>query len=84
MKTDIVPSSTKEEFVTKAVQEIIETKHNVGPDAYLWLHSSGNCILWLNAESYNDGDVMSAIMRWLLTDEEQQELIQTGEVNDIE
>jgi len=68
--------------VSKVVQEIIETKHNVGPDAYLLLHSSGKCILWVHEESYHDGDVMSAIMRWQLTDEEQQKLIQSGEVNE--
>jgi hypothetical protein len=48
------------------------------------LHSlSGDCILWPDEESSIDDDGRNAIERWQLTAEESEELIETGEVDEV-
>jgi hypothetical protein len=56
------------------VQEIRDAKANAGPDAYLWLHDSGDCILWPNQESSEDDNGAKAIERWSLTPAESREV----------
>jgi len=63
------------------VNEILKSKEEAGSAAYLWLHSSGDCILWPTEESSIDDDGKNAIERWKLTDEEYDALVETGLCN---
>lgn len=68
--------------MTTTVKEILEAKEAAGEDAFLWLHSSGDCILWPTEESSINDDGENAVERWQLTDEEADELLETGEVDE--
>jgi hypothetical protein len=54
------------------VQEIIEAYRAASKteDAYLWIHTSGDAILWQNAEVAENDNGARAIGRWQLTDED--------------
>jgi hypothetical protein len=70
--------------VDDTVMEILKTKKNAGEDAYLWLHTSGDCILWLDEESsVNDDGQQKAIERWQLDSYQIHMLTETGEVDNI-
>lgn len=58
----------------ETAQKIIAAKTDAGDDAYLWLHDSGDCILWPDEESSVDDDGANAIERWTLTDAERKAL----------
>ena len=62
---------------------IIAAKTAAGEDSYLWLHDSGDCILWPSeADSVND-DGSRAIERWQVDDETAHELISSGEIDEL-
>jgi len=63
--------------------EILSAKAAAGDDAYLWLHDSGDCILWPNEESSINDDGKNAIERWQVSKEVAAELIETGEVDEV-
>jgi len=66
--------------VSTLVKEILEAKKDAGKDACLWLHISGDCILWPSEkESYGD-DGTNAIARWQVSSEEYKQLIVSGKV----
>lgn len=64
-------------------QEILEAKASEGPSAHLWLHSSGDCILWPTEESSVDDDGYRAVERWQVSNEVAEELIDSGEVDEF-
>jgi hypothetical protein len=64
------------------VDQILEQKQIAGPDAYLWLHDNGDCILWPNEQISEDDDGAHAIGRWQLDRLQQEALKQTGKVDE--
>lgn len=65
------------------IEQILAAKALAGDDAYLWLHDSGDCILWPSEEEAEDDDGHRAIERWQLNPVEIRALIETGEVDRI-
>lgn len=59
--------------------KIIAAKAAAGPEAYLWLHDSGDCILWPSEGASQDDDGQHAIARWTLSAAEAAALRATGE-----
>ena len=64
-------------------QTILEAKADLGHDAYLWLHDSGDCILWPSEKVSVNDDGMNAVARWQVTETVVKELISSGEVDEI-
>lgn len=69
--------------MSSKITTILEAKKNAGTDAYLWLHDSGDCILWPSEEASQNDDGRNALDRWTLTEAEVSELIDTGECDDV-
>ena len=62
--------------------EIIAAKRDAGEGAYLWVHDSGDVILWPSeAASFND-DGVHAIGRWQVDGPTADRLIASGEVDE--
>lgn len=65
------------------VRAILAAKAAAGPGAYLWLHSSGDCILWPSEGDSVDDDGRRAVGRWMVqTRWEAEELTATGAVDE--
>ena len=73
--------STKNNITT--TNEILAAKAAAGDDAYLWLHDSGDCILWPTEEASINDDGQNAIDRWQVSSEVAAELIDSGEVDEV-
>lgn len=65
------------------VAEILGAKTAAGPSAFLWLHGSGDCILWPDEASAENDPGTRALARWSLDEIGMQALIATGEVDDL-
>ena len=63
--------------------DIVEAKRATGSHAYLWLHSSGDCILWACEDDSVDDDGTRAVERWQLDSDTVEELIDSGAVDDV-
>lgn len=71
--------------MTTHIEEILSAKVKSGENAYLWLQSAeGDCILWPTQDASENEDSADEISRWQLTVEEAKELIETGEVDEVE
>lgn len=69
--------------MSQTIQTIIDAKTKAGSDSYLWLHDSGDCILWpTEAASIND-DGSKALERWTLTTDDVAELVATGICDEV-
>ena len=68
--------------MTDQSDDILEAKKAAGPDAFLWLHDSGDCILW-PSEDVSDGDDGSeAIGRWRVDEPTRIALLGSGEIDE--
>lgn len=66
------------------IQAILAAKANTGPDAYLWLHTSGDCILWPSESVSENDNGRNAVGRWQrLGKADVEGLIASGEVDEI-
>lgn len=63
--------------------EILSAKSDAGDDAYLWLHDSGDCILWPSEEVSVNDDGRRAIGRWQVSRAVAAELMDSGAVDAI-
>lgn len=71
--------------MTTKIEEILSAKVKSGENAYLWLQSAeGDCILWPTQDASENEDSADEIGRWQLAADEANELIETGEVNEVE
>jgi hypothetical protein len=71
-------------MVTK-IEEILMSKGQSGANAYLWLQETdGDCILWPTQDASENEDSADELGRWQLTVDERNELIESGEVNEVE
>jgi|GEM_PF-2324992 len=71
--------------MTTNIEEILSAKVTSGENAYLWLRSAeGDCILWPTQDASENEDSADEIGRWQLTVDEANELIETGEVDEVE
>jgi hypothetical protein len=59
------------------INEIIAAKNEAGEDAFLWLHSSGDCILWASEAESEGDDGHRALGRWQLDEGQMAALIAT-------
>lgn len=67
--------------MSNLIETILEAKAAEG-QAYLWLHSSGDCILWSSEQDSIEDDGANAVGRWQLSEAEAAELTATGEVDE--
>ncbi len=63
------------------IDEILSAKNEAGEHAYLWLHDSGDCILWASEAEAEEDDGNRALGRWQLDEGQMRVLIETGEIN---
>jgi hypothetical protein len=71
--------------MTTKIEHILSEKIKSGENAYLWLQSiDRDCILWPTQDASENEDSADEIGRWDLTVDEANELIETGEVNEVE
>jgi len=64
-------------------QAIIDRKHEAGDDAYLWVHDSGDIILWPSENASEGDDGAHAIARWSVSAETVDALVDSGEVDEV-
>lgn len=64
------------------ITEIINAKSKAGNEAYLWLHHSGDCILWSSELDSQDDDGLNALARWTLSASEITEILSSGYVDE--
>lgn len=65
------------------ITEILVAKSSSGESAYLWLHDSGDCILWPDEDSSENDNGANAIERWQLTPDEASELEDIDTESDV-
>jgi hypothetical protein len=68
---------------TDQAQAIIDRKSEVGEDAYLWVHDSGDVILWPSEKASEGDDGAHAIARWSVSAATVVALADSGEVDEV-
>lgn len=63
--------------------DILERKREEGQDAFLWVHDSGDVILWPDEPSSENDDGSHAVARWQVGPGVVSELIASGEVDEV-
>jgi hypothetical protein len=64
-------------------QAILDRKREAGDGAYLWVHDSGDVILWPSrSRSYGD-DGAHAVARWTVSAKTLAALVDSGEVDEV-
>jgi len=69
--------------MTDESRAIIDAKRDAGPDAYLWVHDSGEVILWSTEEDSENDDGSNAVDRWNVDAATVEELIESGECDEV-
>ena len=69
--------------MTTTAAEIIERKHSEGTEAYLWVHDSGDVILWPDEASSENDDGAHAVERWQVDAQTVRDLIASGEADEV-
>jgi len=64
------------------VAEILTAKQGAGENAYLWIHDSGDVILWPSESASADDDGANAIARWQVDDQTVDLLIASGQTDE--
>lgn len=68
---------------SEIVCQILASKTRAGSAAYLWVQLLvGDVILWPSESASVDDDGANAVRRWSLTQEQEDELIATGQVDE--
>lgn len=81
----MIPPTVHRNAKTPQIEEILSAKLESGANAYFLLQSAeGDCILWPPQDASENEDSADKIGRWQLTVDEANELIETGEVDEIE
>jgi hypothetical protein len=68
--------------VAATAEEILIAKTDAGDGAYLWVHTSGDVILW-HTEPGPGNDGADAAARWHVGPAVVDELIASGDVDDV-
>ena len=63
--------------------EILDAKKAAGTDSYLWVHTSGDVILWPSEEVSQGDDGYHAIGRWQVSPDVLAALIDSGEADEL-
>lgn len=79
----IAPLQEQEREMTDKANEIIEIKRNEGNEAYLWVHDSGDVILWPDEASSEDDDGANAVERWHVDADTVSALIDSDECDEV-
>jgi hypothetical protein len=69
--------------MTDKAKTIITAKRNCGPGSYLWVHTSGDVILWSDEDSSVNDNGAHAVERWDVDTETVDALIDSGECDEL-
>jgi len=67
----------------KTAADILARKRQSGVDAYLWVHTSGDVILWPDEASSENDSGARAVARWTVDEAVVDALIDSGECDEL-
>jgi len=70
-------------MTSQKITEIIAAKAAAGTEAYLWVHDSGDCILWPSEAASENDDASRALARWSLTPAQVDDLIASCDCDEV-
>jgi hypothetical protein len=68
--------------MTRTAAEIIARTRSEGVEAYLWVHDSGDVILWHDEASSEGDDGAHAVARWQVDADTVADLLASGEAHE--
>jgi hypothetical protein len=68
---------------TEKLSEILAAKKEAGADAYLWVHTSGDVILWPDEASSENDAGANALSRWHVNAATVDALVASGEADEV-